>query len=56
MAQRGSDQHGFVADDHLKKELENELRANGPTRSEAWRVPEMPAPDENDDDSRDQVT
>lgn len=47
MAQRGSDQHGFAKDDHLKKEVENELRAGGPTRSEEWREPEMPSSDEN---------
>ncbi|GLY48619.1 hypothetical protein [Lentzea sp. NBRC 102530] len=51
MTQRGSDQHGFAKDDLLKKEIENELRANGPTRAEAWREPEMPEPDENPDDS-----
>ncbi|GAB2856553.1 hypothetical protein [Lentzea nigeriaca] len=52
MTQRGSDQHGFAKDDHLKKELENELRAGGPTRSEEWREPELPTADENDEDER----
>ncbi|MCR3754458.1 hypothetical protein LX88_008470 [Lentzea californiensis] len=52
MTQRGSDQHGFLKDDHLKKEVENELRANGPTRAEAWREPEMPEPGENPEESR----
>ena len=47
MAQRGSDQHGFARDDELKRELANELRAQGPTRAESWREPEMPQPDEN---------
>lgn len=52
MTQRGSDQHGFAKDDLLKKEIENELRANGPTRSEPWREPEMLEPDENPEESR----
>jgi hypothetical protein len=52
MTQRGSDQHGFVKDDHLKKEVENELRANGPTRPEQWREPEMPQPGEIDEIER----
>ena len=52
MTQRGSDQHGFVKDDHLKKELENELRAGGPTRSEEWREPELPTADEIDEGER----
>jgi hypothetical protein len=49
MTQRGSDQHGFAKDDQLKKELENELRAGGPTRSEEWREPELPTADETDE-------
>ncbi|SER78964.1 hypothetical protein SAMN05216188_115199 [Lentzea xinjiangensis] len=52
MTQRGSDQHGFMMDDHLKKEVENELRANGPTRAEEWREPEMPEPGEMEEDYR----
>ncbi|MCG8925213.1 hypothetical protein [Lentzea sp. CC55] len=51
MTQRGSDTHGFAKDDQLKKEVENELRANGPTRAEAWREPEMPEPDEKPEES-----
>jgi hypothetical protein len=47
VAQRGSDQHGPARDDELKRELANELRAGGPTRSQSWREPEMPEPDEN---------
>ncbi|WP_281249455.1 hypothetical protein [Lentzea xinjiangensis] len=39
-------------DDHLKKEVENELRANGPTRAEEWREPEMPEPGEMEEDYR----
>ncbi|WP_170067888.1 hypothetical protein [Lentzea guizhouensis] len=46
MTQRGSDQHGFARDDQLKQELANELRANGPTRSQEWREPEMPTSEE----------
>jgi hypothetical protein len=52
VAQRGSDQHGPALDDELKRELANELRAGGPTRSEPWREPEMPEPDENIEDDR----
>ncbi len=52
MTQRGSDQHGPARDDELKRELANELRANRPTRSEPWREPEMPEPDENFPDER----
>lgn len=52
MAQRGSDQHGLARDDELKRELANELRAGGPTRSQEWREPEMPESDENPEDSR----
>jgi len=52
VAQRGSDQHGPARDDELKRELANELRAGGPTRSEPWREPEMPEPGENVEDDR----
>lgn len=41
MVERGSDRHGFAKDEELKREVENELRAVGPTRSEEWREPEL---------------
>lgn len=49
MAQRGSDQHSAVRDDELKRELANELRAQGPTRAQEWREPELPSSDEIDE-------
>ncbi|MBB5953639.1 hypothetical protein FHS29_000209 [Saccharothrix tamanrassetensis] len=39
--ERGSAQHGPKLDDKLKQEVENELRAGGPTRAEEWRDPEF---------------
>ncbi|WP_197289093.1 hypothetical protein [Nocardia sp. NRRL S-836] len=51
MTQRGSDQHGFARDDKLKQELANELRANGPTRAQEWREPELPTSEEITEDT-----
>jgi hypothetical protein len=52
MAQRGSDQHSAARDDELKRELANELRAQGSTRAQEWREPELPSSDEIDEASR----
>lgn len=46
MVERGSAKHGFIKDEELKREVENELRGVGPTRAEAWREPELPQEDE----------
>lgn len=44
--QRGSDKHGPVQDDQLKRELRGMEQANRPTRAEEWRDPEPPADDD----------
>ncbi|HEY0453205.1 hypothetical protein [Actinophytocola sp.] len=44
--QRESDVHGPRQDDNLKHELDGMLHANGPSRAEDWRQPELP--DEDD--------
>jgi len=44
--ERGSTQHGPMADDQLKQEIDNNLRGTGPTRAEDWRDPEMPDEEE----------
>lgn len=46
MVERGSAKHGFLKDEELKREMENELRGEGPTRAELWREPELPQEDE----------
>jgi CBS domain-containing protein len=44
--QRGSDKHGPVQDDQLKRELRGLEQANRPTRAQEWRDPEPPAGDD----------
>jgi hypothetical protein len=44
--ERESAQHGAMMDDQLKREVENELRANRATRAEDWRDPELPDEEE----------
>ncbi|WP_246019019.1 hypothetical protein [Saccharothrix australiensis] len=44
--ERNSTQHGPRTDDRLKQEIDNDLRATGPTRAEDWRDPEMPDEEE----------
>ena len=46
MVERGSAKHGFAKDEELQREIENELRAGGPTRAEQWREPELPQEEE----------
>jgi hypothetical protein len=46
MVERGSAKHGFVKDDELGREVENELRGAGPTRAQSWRAPELPQEEE----------
>lgn len=43
---RGSDTHGPMQDDYLKKELHGLEQADHPTRAEEWRDPEPPADDD----------
>lgn len=47
MVERGSTKHGFVKDEALEREIENDLRGRGPTR-EQWREPEAEFPDEEE--------
>jgi hypothetical protein len=47
VAERGSAKHGFLKDDVLEGEIENELRGRGPTR-EPWRTPDAEFPDEEE--------
>lgn len=47
VAERGSAKHGFLKDEVLEREIENELRGRGPTR-EAWRAPDAEFPDEEE--------
>lgn len=47
--ERESTQHGPVVDDELKHEVEDSLRAGGPTHAEEFRDPEMPDAEESDD-------
>ena len=49
MAERGSAKHGFLKDEELEREVENELRGVGPTHAEEWRDPEMPDEEEIDE-------
>lgn len=44
--QRGSDKHGPIQDDQLKRELRGLEQANHSTRAEEWRDPEPPADDD----------
>ncbi|WP_214367863.1 hypothetical protein [Pseudonocardia sp. H11422] len=46
MAERGSAKHGFLKDEVLEREIENDLRAKGPTRAEPWREAEFPDEEE----------
>ena len=53
---RESDTHGPRQDDHLKHELADMLRGNGPTRAEEWREPEPITDDDpaGEEDRRDE--
>ncbi|XVV06602.1 hypothetical protein ACQPW3_14940 [Actinosynnema sp. CA-248983] len=44
--ERESTQHGPAVDDELKHEVEDQLRAGGPTHAEEFRDPEMPDAEE----------
>jgi hypothetical protein len=46
VVERGSAKHGFLKDDELEREVENEMRGVGPTRAEQWREPELPDDEE----------
>jgi hypothetical protein len=46
MVERGSAKHGFLKDEQLEREVENEMRGGGPTRAESWREPELPDEEE----------
>lgn len=47
MVERGSAKHGFLKDEVLEREIENELRGRGPTR-EPWRDAEAEFPDDEE--------
>jgi hypothetical protein len=47
VVERGSAKHGFLKDEVLEREIENELRGRGPTREE-WREPDAEFPDEEE--------
>jgi hypothetical protein len=47
VVERGSAKHGFLKDEVLEREIENELRGRGPTR-EPWRQPDAEFPDEEE--------
>ncbi|WP_309113209.1 hypothetical protein [Saccharothrix sp.] len=52
--ERESTQHGPAVDDELKHEVEDQLRAGGPTHAEEFRDPEMPDAEESADLGLDQ--
>ena len=47
MVERGSAKHGAAKDEALEREIENELRARGPTREQV-REAEAEFPDEEE--------
>ena len=48
MVERRSDKHGFVKDDFMEREIEDDLRAGGRTRTESWREPDAEFPDDEE--------